>query len=214
MVSLTGSAMAMIPATWSSTPTKTTVAPSARSRSASTASGPGSTPVLGQEAGAAEQDPPVLHRPDDALAGRGVEVGDVRDRSARRSAAALTTATPRGCSDARSTPAASRRSSFSSSPAAGTIAVTDGLPSVRVPVLSTTRVSTFSITSSASAFLIRTPRPAPRPTPTMIDMGVASPSAQGQAMIRTDTATINACARRGSGPTRGPDDERRRRRRR
>jgi hypothetical protein len=32
--SLTGSAMAMIPATWSSTPTKITVAPSARSRSA------------------------------------------------------------------------------------------------------------------------------------------------------------------------------------
>ena len=29
---------------------------------------------------------------------------------------------------------------------------------------------------------------APRPTPTMIDIGVASPSAQGQAMISTLTA--------------------------
>ena len=35
----------------------------------------------------------------------------------------------------------------------------------------------------------------------MIDIGVARPSAQGQAMIRTETATISACARRGSGPT-------------
>ncbi len=63
-----------------------------------------------------------------------------------------------------------------------------GLPSVSVPVLSTTSVSTFSIRSSASAFLISTPACAPRPTPTMIDIGVASPSAQGQAMISTLTA--------------------------
>ena len=72
---------------------------------------------------------------------------------------------------------------------------------MRVPVLSTTRVSTFSIRSSASAFLMSTPASAPLPTPTMIDMGVASPSAQGQAMISTATATISACANRGSGPT-------------
>ncbi len=69
--------------------------------------------------------------------------------------------------------------------AAGTIATTFGLPSVSVPVLSTTSVSTFSMRSSASAFLISTPACAPRPTPTMIDIGVASPSAQGQAMIST-----------------------------
>ena len=60
-------------------------------------------------------------RPDDALAGRGVEVGDVRDRSGRRRSAASTTAAPSGCSEARSTPAASRRSSSRSNPAAGTI---------------------------------------------------------------------------------------------
>ena len=35
----------------------------------------------------------------------------------------------------------------------------------------------------------------------MIDIGVASPSAHGQAMISTETATTSACARRGSGPT-------------
>jgi hypothetical protein len=52
-------------------------------------------------------------------------------------------------------------------------------------------VSTFSNRSRASAFLISTPAVAPLPTPTMIDMGVARPSAQGQAMIRTDTAAIS-----------------------
>ncbi len=34
----------------------------------------------------------------------------------------------------------------------------------------------------------------------MMDMGVASPSAQGQAMMSTDTAFTSACASRGSGP--------------
>ncbi len=79
-----------------------------------------------------------------------------------------------------------------SKPAAATIATTLGLPSVSVPVLSTTSVSTFSIRSSASAFLISTPAAAPRPTPTMIDIGVARPSAQGQAMISTLTAADQA----------------------
>ena len=58
-----------------------------------------------------------------------------------------------------------------------TIDASRGLPSVSVPVLSTTTVSTFSITSMASAFLIRTPAIAPRPVPTMIDIGVARPRA-------------------------------------
>jgi len=51
-------------------------------------------------------------------------------------------------------------------------------------------VSTRSSTSSASAFLMSTPARAPRPVPTMMDIGVASPSAQGQAMISTATALI------------------------
>ena len=102
-----------------------------------------------------------------------------------RGSAAATMASASGCSLARSTLAARRSSSRSSKPGAGTIAVTAGLPSVSVPVLSTTSVSTFSMRSSASAFLISTPACAPRPTPTMIDIGVARPSAQGQAMMRT-----------------------------
>jgi hypothetical protein len=73
-------------------------------------------------------------------------------------------------------------------PGAATIAVTAGRPSVSVPVLSISRVSTFSSLSSAAAFLTRTPVRAPRPTATMMDIGVARPSAQGQAMISTATA--------------------------
>jgi hypothetical protein len=42
---------------------------------------------------------------------------------------------------------------------------------------------------------------APRPTPTMMDIGVAKPSAHGQAMMRTATAPTMACASFGSGPS-------------
>ena len=96
-----------------------------------------------------------------------------------------------GCSLARSTLAASRSKLVSSKPSAATTAVTAGLPSVSVPVLSTTSVSTFSSRSSASAFLMSTPAWAPRPTPTMIDIGVARPSAHGQAMMSTATAATS-----------------------
>ena len=72
------------------------------------------------------------------------------------------------------------------------IVVNRGLPSVSVPVLSTTSTSTFSITSSASAFFTSTPAIAPRPVPTIIDMGVANPRAQGQAIINTATLLTNA----------------------
>ena len=41
---------------------------------------------------------------------------------------------------------------------------------------------------------------APRPVPTMIAIGVARPSAHGQAMISTATALTSASARRGCGP--------------
>ena len=67
-----------------------------------------------------------------------------------------------------------------------------GLPSVRVPVLSITSVFTLPNTSNASAFFTKTPTVAPRPVPTMIDIGVANPNAQGQAIIRTATALTSA----------------------
>ena len=97
-----------------------------------------------------------------------------------------------GCSLPFSRLAASRSSVVSSIPAAATTCVTFGLPSVRVPVLSTTRVSILRIVSMASAFLNSTPIVAPLPVATMIDIGVASPRAHGQAMISTETAVISA----------------------
>src|SRR3546814_12481968 len=89
--------------------------------------------------------------------------------------------------------------SSSSKPFAASTALSAGRPSVSVPVLSTTSVSTTAKRSNASAFLMSTPVRAPFPTPTMIDMGVANPSAQGQAMMSTDTAVTNAKAIDGGG---------------
>src|SRR2546429_160867 len=116
--------------------------------------------------------------------------------------AALTIARASGCSLEFSTLAASPSNlSFPNPPPSKTLtAFTSGLPSVSVPVLSTTSVSTLARVSSASAFRTSTPACAPRPTATIIDIGVASPSAQGQAMIKTDTGATSAWAKRGSGP--------------
>ncbi len=44
----------------------------------------------------------------------------------------------------------------------------------------------------ASAFRKSTPSVAPLPVATMIDIGVARPRAQGQAMISTETAVTRA----------------------
>ena len=184
--------MAMTPAALPSTPTKIAVAPSARSFSASAASGRVSTPCSLQERGIAERDALALDGAERTLAGRRVEIGGrgerdlalLRGRDDRRRQRML--ARPldaRGeAQDARLVEAGApqRRPS------------PPGLPSVSVPVLSTTRVSTFSSRSSASAFLISTPASAPRPTPTMIDIGVARPSAHGQAMMSTATAATSA----------------------
>jgi endonuclease/exonuclease/phosphatase family metal-dependent hydrolase len=95
-------------------------------------------------------------------------------------------------SSLRSTEAARRKTSFSVQPALGRMVTTLGFPSVRVPVLSMTTVSTFSNTSRDSAFRIRIPAFAPRPPPTMTAIGVASPTAHGQAMIRTAIAFRSA----------------------
>ena len=69
-----------------------------------------------------------------------------------------------------------------------------------MPVLSNTSVSISCSASIASAFLNNTPIVAPFPVATMIDIGVASPSAHGQAMMSTATAFTTAYAIRGWGP--------------
>ena len=67
-------------------------------------------------------------------------------------------------------------------------------PVVSVPVLSKATSVTRADCSIASPLRNRIPDSAPRPLPTMTAVGVASPRAQGQAMIRTATAACNAVA--------------------
>ena len=66
------------------------------------------------------------------------------------------------------------------------------LPVVTVPVLSRTTVSTARVDSRTSGPLMSRPSWAPRPVPTISAVGVASPSAHGQAMMSTATAAVNA----------------------
>ena len=80
--------------------------------------------------------------------------------------------------------------------------MTTGLPRVSVPVLSRTMVSIFCACSSASPPRMSMPISAPLPVPTMIAVGVASPSAQGQAMTRTAIIASIPSVSRGSAPKR------------
>ena len=187
VVDFTASAMANIPAALPSMAAKMALAPSLRRSSARAASAVTSTPSPSRNSRLpiSKARPSTLPRtPLPFGASKSSTGGSVMPRAC----AAATMAAARGCSLARSAPAASRSTSSSASPSAATMATSDMRPSVRVPVLSTTSVSTSSIRSSASALRTSTPAWAPRPTPITMDIGVARPSAQGQAMISTATA--------------------------
>ena len=71
-------------------------------------------------------------------------------------------------------------------------AATSGLPSVSVPVLSSTTALTRAASSIAAASLNQMPCFTARPMPTIIAAGVAKPSAHGQAITNTATAFISA----------------------
>jgi len=75
---------------------------------------------------------------------------------------------------------------------AATTLATAGLPSVSVPVLSKMRAWMREACSRAVAFLIRIPFLAPIPVPTATAVGVARPSASGQAMTTAVTASVSA----------------------
>ncbi len=185
--SFIGSATPSSPAELPSTATNITVCPSLRDRSASSASVWSKAPI----ACISLLLPTATCLPD-TVARAPWPVTDSKSsyagKSSERSFAPATIALARGCSLATSTAAARDNNSSCSNPSTGFTMTNAGRPSVSVPVLSTTTVSTFSKVSSASAFFIRTPFCAPFPVPTMIDIGVASPSAQGQAIISTATA--------------------------
>ncbi len=117
-----------------------------------------------------------------------------------RSCAPSRTASANGCSDPRSNAAASASTSSPDLSDREMTSVNFGRPSVRVPVLSTIRVSTLAMRSRASASLIKTPACAPRPAAVVIEIGVARPRAQGQAIIRTETAEAMAKTIAGLGP--------------
>ena len=111
--------------------------------------------------------------------------------------AAATTALASGCSDRLSSAAARRSTVARSCPGTTRMSVTRGVPSVSVPVLSKTMVSTAASRSSGSPPLIRMPAAAPRPLATITAVGTARPMAQGQAMINTATAAVSADANDG-----------------
>ena len=69
-----------------------------------------------------------------------------------------------------------------------------GFPSVRVPVLSTTRSLTRESFSREEGLRMRTPRRAARERPQAVATGAARPRAQGQAAMRTATARLSAVA--------------------
>jgi hypothetical protein len=110
-------------------------------------------------------------------------------RAPRTMAAAI------GCSLLSSTAAARRQQVVGCARRSGCTLTTSITPVVTVPVLSSTIVSTRRVLSSTSGPLIRMPICAPRPVPTSSAVGVARPSAQGQAMMSTATA--------GPSPARG-----------
>ena len=105
-----------------------------------------------------------------------------------RSRAAVTIAAPSGCSLPVSAAATIASRDAASHWPAVWIRVTAGRPWVIVPVLSRTIAVSRRDCSSASPLPIRTPSSAALPVPTMTAVGVARPSAQGQAMISTAMA--------------------------
>ena len=129
---------------------------------------------------------------------RHADAGLVRNAStARRSPisprAAAATASAIGCSDAASTACEAQdlgaRRSFSSETSSSSI-----LPSVTVPVLSRTIVSTLRVCSRDFRPPDEYAHLCTAPLPTISAVGVARPNAQGQAMISTETAAVKALA--------------------
>ena len=97
-----------------------------------------------------------------------------------------------GCSLAASTAAAYRNASSRNTPSAQCTPTRVITPVVTVPVLSRMTVSMRRVLCKTSMPLITIPICAARPLPTINAVGVASPSAHGQAMMSTATAAVNA----------------------
>src|SRR3569832_2390044 len=96
--------------------------------------------------------------------------------------------------------AAASKTSSSLKPGAGTTRSKAGFPSVKVPVLSTISIVTCRNPSIAAASRNKMTYVTTRPVAAIIDIGVASPNAQGQAGGGAAAAGAGPGARRGGGP--------------
>ena len=94
-----------------------------------------------------------------------------------------------GCSESCSA-AAAYGSIMSSLPSGTYMEVTSGQPSVIVPVLSNMTASTLPAASNVAALLNSIPCLAAFPVPMIMAKGVASPSAHGHDITRTDMRTV------------------------
>ena len=198
--SFTVSATATSPAGRSSTATNIGVLPSPDRRSASGFERGDVEARVDQEAAVADEQVAAVHRDAHPLAGDRLEVGRLGQREA-----ALLRAAHDGLRRAGARTSARRRRRaqevvLRAARSSTTTSVSAGWPRVIVPVLSRTTVWSLCAVSSASAERMRMPFSAPLPVPTMIESGVASPRAQGQAMISTDTALTRAKVNTGSEP--------------
>ena len=111
-----------------------------------------------------------------ALAGDGLEVAYRRERATPRASRARDDRRASGCSLPRSRLGGQRSSVVPRrTPASARTVTSRGLPSVSVPVLSTTSVSTLRSTSMRLGVPEQHAGVAPLPVATMIDIGVARP---------------------------------------
>ena len=145
---------------------------------------------------------------DDALDAEALAVARTpRRRAARRARARARCAIAWaiGCSEACSSAPTSRSASLASTPSA-TIDARRGSSARSSPCRSCRARSCrrVRVDSSTSGPLISRPSCAPRPVPTISAVGVASPSAHGQAMISTATAAVNANVALSPAPSQKP----------
>ena len=203
VLALMGSATASNPANRPSTARNITLAPSARSASACDSSDSIATPSCCIRRGVAQGQALARNRAAHTDPGTGFElIGPVEfqaaimrslhDRGCQRVFAELVKAggesqTDFGLGEFRRCERAHER----------------GPPfGQRAGLVDDQRIDLCAVARSPTASRNSTPCMAPRPVATMMDMGVARPSAQGQAMISTATALTSPKTQRGSGPKR------------
>ncbi len=177
----------------SSTSTKITVWPSRQSRSACSSRSVGMIVSLAMRA-VADRHGAAVDLARHALARDRLELlRTSAEVELPRSARPRPRRAASGCSLARSRLAASRSSSASlSSPVAHHRDQARLALGERAGLVDHQRVDLLQQLRAPRRSSISTPACAPRPMPTMIDIGVARPSAQGQAMISTATALTSA----------------------